>query len=228
MHSQDHQYACKTYNYLTPPSTPRFDALASDEDNDFLDKDSFLPEQFNLYSSNYIANCDDNDPFYDFAEDFQDLRLPLLKSDCMWGTAAQIRSSRTSPECSSDSTTTCSPRNITSTPLQLNFRSTTTTPVHFETSYGSNHFMPISSTISPSEMDNRPKHLISPFPVSSNSLLSSNSQLLSPNETESGEFFFSPFCHFSSFLLIFIPIPCARIPLLIRLTFSFRIYIIDL
>lgn len=183
---QEHQYASKIYNYLTPPSTPRFDSFSNDDESELLNKDAFLPEQFSLYSSDCFANCDDNDPFYDFAEDFQDLCRPLLKSDCMWGTAAQIRSSRISQECSSDSVTTCSSsRNITATPLQLTFRSTATTPVCFDVS--SNHFMPISSTISPSEIENRPKDLISPFSVFSSSQVSSSVQLLSPNETESGK-----------------------------------------
>ena len=181
--SQDHQYACKSYNYLTPPSTPNFEALGNDDDNDLLDKDSYIPEHFSLYSPSCLTNSEVNDLFSDFAEDFQDLHLPLLKKDCMWGTAAQIRSSRTSPECSSDSVTTCSSRNIRATPLPLDFRSTTTTPLCFDTSYGTNHFMPISSTVSPSEIENRPKDLISPFRASSYSQVA---QLLSPNETESG------------------------------------------
>ena len=194
--SQDHQYACKNYNYLTPPSTPSFEVLGNEDDSDLLDKDTFLPEQFSLYMPNGFTHSDDADPFFDFAEDFQDLRLPLLKKDCMWGTAAQIRSSRTSPECSSDSVTTCSTRNMTATPLPLDFRSTTTTPVYFDTSYGSNHFMPISSTVSPSEIENRPKDLISPFRASSNSQVT---QLLSPNETESGEYLSTLCYHFSFF-----------------------------
>lgn len=197
--NQDHQYASKMYNFLTPPSTPNFDALSNDDDDDFLDKDAILSDTFNLYSSHCFLSCDDGDPFYDFAEDFQDLRLPLLKSDCMWGTAAQIRSTRTSPECSSESLTTCLSRSITVTPLQLNFRSTATTPVNFEV-VSSNHFMPISSTVSPSEIENRPKDLISPFRVSSNSQVSSGSQPLSPNETESGKSF--SMLYFSIFYFI--------------------------
>ena len=187
--SQDHQYASKSYNYLTPPSTPNVEPLSNDDDNEFLDKVALPPEQVNLCSSSFFANYDDNDPFYDFAEDFQEICLPLLRKDCMWGTAEQVRPSRTFPESSSDSITTCSSRNITATPLPLDFRSTTSTPIYFDTSCGSNHFMPIS-TISPSEIESTPKDLISPFRASSTSQVA---QLLSPNETESGEWVFATF-----------------------------------
>lgn len=183
--SEDHQYASRMYSYLTPPTTPRFDVLGDSDDNSFLGKESFIPEDFDLYSTNDISKCDEDDPFYDFAEDFRDLRLPMLKGDCMWGTAAMIRSTRTSPDSSSSSVTSCPPRSIVVTPLPLTFRSTSTTPVYFEDRSNMSLFTPITSTVSPSE--NEHDHEAKEIIPSLNGHLHQSVQLLSPNETESGE-----------------------------------------
>ena len=200
--SEDHQYATKMYSYLTPPGTPRFDILGDTDDSNFLGKEPFLHDDFDLYSTKDMSKCDDDDPFYDFAEDFRDLRLPMLKSDCMWGTAALIRSTRTSPDSTSNSVTSCPTRSIVVTPLPLSFRSTSTTPIYFEDRSNMSLFTPIKSTVSLNEIEN--DHESKEMMPSLNGHLHHSVQLLSPNETESGKLRFSHLLHFPFLFILFI------------------------
>ncbi len=178
---QDHQYSARMSGYLTPPRTPRLDVIYDEEDI-FQAEKPIMPE-FDFYSALEKMSSED-DLFFEFAEDFRDLSLPMLKSDCMWGTAAQIRPSRGIADSSSDNNTKYAPRSIVTTPLHLNFRSTSTTPVQFDER---TMFTPISSTTSPNVIENEQKEIDSSFKVSPTCFLSNSISLLSPNETESGE-----------------------------------------
>lgn len=186
---QDHQYACRMNGYLTPPRTPRLDILCEDDDDD-NDDDCFSSCRldFNLHSSLGKIKSED-DLFFDFAEDFQDLRMPMLKGDCMWGTAALIRPIRGTADSSSDSRTKSASRSIVTTPLHLNFRSTSTTPVYFDDRTSSDLFTPISTSAvsSANVIGNELKDIDSSFKVSPTCFLSNSISLLSPNETESEE-----------------------------------------
>ena len=193
----DHQYASRLYSYLTPPSTPRLESFVDGDESDYFVKESTFTDNFDLYSTTCFDDNEENDPFYDFAEDFRDLRLPMLKSDCMWGTAEQIRSSRASPDNSNISLTRCPSRNFAATPLQLSFRSTATTPIIFDDRSSMNLFVPITSTVSPREIENISKDAVTPLKPSSNFAATKNLPLLSPNETESGK------CHIFLIFVIF-------------------------
>eukprot|EP00794_Sanderia_malayensis_P018018 gene18018-19822_t len=231
---QDHRYACKMNGYLTPPGTPLLaePTLFYDDDDDhnnglrdvdgediFGKLNKTIMPDFDLYAALEKINNEadgEDDLFFEFAEDFQDLHRPMLKKDCMWGTAAQIRptaranwNNHTATDFISSgsdtaTTTNCSGNNsneqyrcniIVTTPQPLIFRSVSTTPINFDervmfTPIQQTALSSLSSTLSSSSnvvIESEQKDIDSSFKVSPTCFLSNSISLLSPNETESEE-----------------------------------------
>ena len=187
----DHRYYCRNGNYLTPPQTPRSEGESSA--TTMRSTPAILPKDFNHYYTyaDFYDN-EDEERFFDFAEDFQDLRLPMLKQDCMWGTAAQINHESSCEKAADDAKNqeVDSIRHRThfvATPSILDARMTCLTPCNF-IERSSSIFAPISNEHSTNDINSKGRdvnHIC--IRDKASDYLNDSALLLSPNETESGE-----------------------------------------